>query len=50
MPYVDLANDPAVVRRVFLSLGLAQEHEVVQALPLEGGVSSGIFRVDLRSG
>lgn len=50
MPYVDLASDPAVVRRVFVSLGLAQEHEDVQALPLEGGVSSGIFRVDLHSG
>jgi 5-methylthioribose kinase len=50
MPYVDLSSDPAVVRRVVLSLGLAQEHEDVQALPLAGGVSSGIFRVDLRSG
>ena len=50
MPYVDLSSDPAVVRRVFVSLGLAQEHEDVKALPLGGGVSSGIFRVDLRSG
>ena len=50
MPYVDLSGDPAVVRRVFVSLGLAQEHEDVQALPLKGGVSSGIFRVDVRSG
>src|SRR5262245_21098901 len=50
MSYVDLASDPAVVRRVFVSLGLAEEHEEVQALPLGGGVSSGIFRVDLRSG
>jgi 5-methylthioribose kinase len=50
MSYVDLASDPAVVRRVFVSLGLAEEHGEVQALPLKGGVSSGIFRVDLRSG
>ena len=50
MPYVDLSSDPAVVRRIFVSLGLAQEHEDVQALPLGGGVSSGIYRVDLHSG
>lgn len=50
MPYVDLSSDPEVVRHVFVSLGLAQEHEHVRAQPLEGGVSSGIFRVDLRSG
>jgi 5-methylthioribose kinase len=30
-------------------LGLAQEHDEVRALPLGGGVSSGICRVDLRS-
>jgi len=50
MPYVDLFTDPAAVRRIFVSLGLAQEHEEVHALPLTGGVSSGIYRVDLRSG
>jgi aminoglycoside phosphotransferase (APT) family kinase protein len=50
MPYVDLSSDPAVVQRIFVSLGLAQEHEEVNALPLAGGVSSGIYRVDLRSG
>ena len=50
MPYVDLSSDPEAVRHVFVSLGLAQEHEDVRAQPLEGGVSSGIFRVDLRSG
>jgi len=47
---VDLSGDPAAVRRIFLSLGLAQEHEEVTAVPLAGGVSSGIYRVDLRSG
>jgi aminoglycoside phosphotransferase (APT) family kinase protein len=50
VPYVDLSSDPAVLRRIFVSLGLAHEHEEVQALPLRGGVSSGIYRVDLRSG
>ena len=50
MPYVELSSDPAVVRRVFVSLGLAEEHEDVRALALGGGVSSGIFRVDVRSG
>jgi 5-methylthioribose kinase len=47
---VDLSNDPVAVRRVFVSLGLARDREDVLALPLGGGVSSGIFRVDLRSG
>ena len=50
MPHVDLSRDPAAVRRICVSLGLAQEDEHVNAVPLEGGVSSGIYRVDLRSG
>ena len=50
MPYVDLSTNAAEMRRIFVSLGLAQEHEEVHALPLTGGVSSGIYRVDLRSG
>jgi 5-methylthioribose kinase len=50
MPYVDLASDPTAVRRIFASLGLVEEHEDVNPLPLAGGVSSGIYRVDLRSG
>jgi 5-methylthioribose kinase len=50
MPYVDLSSNPTVLRRIFLSLGLAEEHEQVQALALDGGVSSGIYRVDLCSG
>ena len=33
-----------------MSLGLAREREEVRALPLDGGVSSGIFRVDVGSG
>ncbi|MEJ8837516.1 phosphotransferase family protein [Ramlibacter sp. AN1133] len=50
MPPVDLSNDPAAMRRIFLALGLAAPDEEVRAVPLTGGVSSGICRVDLRSG
>jgi aminoglycoside phosphotransferase (APT) family kinase protein len=49
MPYVDLSTDAAAMRRIFVSLGLAQEREEVHAVPLAGGVSSGIYRIDLRS-
>lgn len=38
------------MRRIFVSLGLAAADEPVQAAALTGGVSSGIYRVDLRSG
>lgn len=50
MGHVDLADDAAAMQRIFLSLGLAQPDEEVRAMPLAGGVSSGIYRVDLRSG
>lgn len=50
MAYVDLARDAGAMRRIFLALGLAQPDEDVRAVPLTGGVSSGIYRVDLRSG
>jgi aminoglycoside phosphotransferase (APT) family kinase protein len=50
MAYVDLSRDPAAMRRIFLALGLAQADEEVHAQALTGGVSSGIYRVDLRSG
>jgi aminoglycoside phosphotransferase (APT) family kinase protein len=50
MPYVDISADAVAVRRIFVSLGLAKDGEEVNALPLAGGVSSGIFRVDLGSG
>jgi 5-methylthioribose kinase len=50
MAYVDLSQDPQAMRRIFLSLGLAQPDEPVHASALTGGVSSGIYRVDLRSG
>ena len=38
------------MRRIFLALGLAAADEEVRAVPLAGGVSSGIYRVDLRGG
>jgi aminoglycoside phosphotransferase (APT) family kinase protein len=50
MAYVDLSRDAAAVRRICVSLGLADAHEDVRALPLPGGISSGIYRIDLRSG
>lgn len=50
MAYVDLSRDAPAMRRIFLSLGLAQPDEEVRATALTGGVSSGIYRVDLRSG
>ena len=50
MGYVDLSRDAAAMRRIFVSLGLAADDEEVRATALTGGVSSGIYRVDLRSG
>lgn len=50
MSYVDLSQDTAAMRHIFLSLGLAAPAEDVHATALAGGVSSGIYRVDLRSG
>ena len=50
MAYVDLSQDAAAMRRIFVSLGLARPDEEVKAVPLAGGVSSGIYRIDLRSG
>ena len=50
MPHVDLSQDPAAVRRILLALGLVREDEPVQAIALTGGVSSGIYRIDLASG
>ena len=50
MASIDLSQDPAEMRRIFLALGLAAADEAVRAVALTGGVSSGIYRVDLRSG
>ncbi len=50
MAYVDLSQDGAEMRRIFVSLGLAQPDEEVSAIALAGGVSSGIYRVDLQTG
>src|SRR5437870_5178801 len=50
MSYVDLSQDAAALRRIFVSLGLAGPDEPFQATALTGGVSSGIYRIDLLSG
>ncbi|HEY8358870.1 MAG TPA: aminoglycoside phosphotransferase family protein, partial [Ramlibacter sp.] len=50
MAWADLSQDPGAMRRIFLGLGLAAADEPVDAVPLAGGVSSGIYRVELRSG
>lgn len=50
MSFTDVSQDPAALRRIFTGLGLAAGDETVRTVPLTGGVSSGIFRVDLRSG
>lgn len=50
MAHVDLARDSEAMQRIFVTLGLAAPGEAVRATALAGGVSSGIYRVDLRSG
>jgi aminoglycoside phosphotransferase (APT) family kinase protein len=50
MPYLDLSQHPQELARIFGALGLAAPGEAVQAQALTGGVSSGIYRIDLRSG
>jgi aminoglycoside phosphotransferase (APT) family kinase protein len=50
MVYVDLSQDAAAMARIFVTLGLAAADEAVHATALAGGVSSGIYRIDLRSG
>ena len=48
--FVDVAQSPAELRRIFATLGLAAPGETPRATPLAGGVSSAISRVDLASG
>jgi aminoglycoside phosphotransferase (APT) family kinase protein len=50
MASVDLSRDVDAMQRIFVALGLAQPGEAVRAQALAGGVSSGIYRIDLRSG
>ncbi|MDF2462359.1 MAG: hypothetical protein K0Q43_594 [Ramlibacter sp.] len=50
MAYVDLSQDAAAISRIFVTLGLAAADEPVHATALAGGVSSGIYRIDLCSG
>ena len=48
--FVDAAQTPAELRRIFATLGLAAPGETPRATPLAGGVSSAIARIDLASG
>jgi aminoglycoside phosphotransferase (APT) family kinase protein len=48
--FTDLAGSPAILLRIFMSLGLAQEGEVPKIEQLAGGVSSAISRVGFASG
>ena len=48
--YVDLSQDPAALKHIFVSLGLASERDELQVTALTGGVSSGIYRVAAPSG
>lgn len=50
MEMADLSRDPTAMQRIFVTLGLARADEPVHAVALTGGVSSGIYRVDLGSG
>ena len=48
--FIEIVHSPAELRRVFVSLGLASAGEPLHVTALPGGVSSGIWRVDLASG
>jgi aminoglycoside phosphotransferase (APT) family kinase protein len=50
MPFLDLSQDAAAIRRIMVGLRLASADEMVVAEPLAGGVSSGIYRIDLAGG
>ncbi len=50
MPFIDLSREPGTLRGILASLGLVDPGEAVDPVPLTGGVSSGIYRVRLRSG
>lgn len=48
--FVDISQSTTELARIFTQFGLAQAGESPVATPLTGGVSSGIFRVDVSSG
>jgi len=50
LEYIDVGKSPETVARIFVGLGLADVEEIPEITPLTGGVSSGIFRVDVASG
>jgi tRNA A-37 threonylcarbamoyl transferase component Bud32 len=47
--YLDLSSSPSELSRIFTSLGFASKGDLIRLTPLTGGVSSGIYRVDLPS-
>jgi fructosamine-3-kinase len=48
--FTDVSQSPTELARIFVGLGLAQAGEQPVVEPLTGGVSSGIFRIDVSSG
>ncbi len=48
--FSSVTQSPHDMARIFLELGLAKRGETPVATPLTGGVSSGIYRVDVSSG
>jgi 5-methylthioribose kinase len=48
--FVDLLHDTAALQYMLQEMGLARAGEPVKPVPLTGGVSSNIFRVDLQRG
>jgi aminoglycoside phosphotransferase (APT) family kinase protein len=48
--FVDVTQTPGELSRIFVQLGLAKIGEIPVATPLTGGVSSGIFRIEVSSG
>lgn len=50
MEFVDLTQTPAELQNLLVKLGLAEVGEVPVVTPLTGGVSSGIYKIELASG
>lgn len=48
--YIDVGKSPETVSRILVTLGLAEIEETPHITALAGGVSSGIYRVDVASG
>lgn len=50
MEFVDLTQTPVELQQLLVKLGLAKTGEIPVITPLTGGVSSGIYRIELASG